>query len=208
MFSETMYGQSVNFAAFSLTTGTGSVVHMLTGGEVINSTTPTLTIKLTTDDLNALKAESTLCESRFTCLPRFDETFITDFAGNPVMPFSETGFNQRTIAVGFVPDSTPPNLVGFELDLQAGKLNLTFDEIISNVIPQRIVIQNAPMATTSYEITTSLILFTRELSVSLDLNMNDIFNLLGTAGLAKNINNTFITHNDELARGHWWTARK
>ena len=200
-FSETMYGPSVNFRSFTLTSSPGSSSYNLTGGTVISSLTETLVIQLLDTDLNAIKAITSLCTSDFNCRPSFTSDFITDFAGNQVQPFAISPLNfNRHFAQSFTSDETPPLLERFELDLEAKTLTLTFDEVVSYVSAQRIYIQNAINATLSHKITTESVSFPLSLTTTVNLGDLDVFTLKATGGLAENTLNTYITHDRSFAR--------
>lgn len=98
MFSETMYGASFRPQSFSFRSNPNSLTpsYRLTGGRVLDSSSPVIQIQLSTTDLNNLKVQR-FCTNRGDCVPQFDSNFLTDFAGNPVDPFVITAFDIRTL---------------------------------------------------------------------------------------------------------------
>ena len=210
-FSETMYGASAQFSSsnfgFSPSPLSPAVLY-LTGGEVVDSTTPEFQFRIDNDDLNRIKAMSSICTNGFSCIPQFTRNFITDYAGNPVEEFLEAQNifgDPRTFPqlpqLGFIDDETDPTVVSFSLDLEEGEITFTFDETIQFIQPIQVTIQNSQNATIMYrleETTTSM--FITATMVTIDIDEIDVLQLKGTAGLAKDENNTYITYTSAAFR--------
>jgi len=85
------------------------------------------TLTIGRKDLNVLKRlEDTAINAEKTVLI-FDAPFINDMHGNSVELWQE---HARQPAVSYTPDSTPPVLTTFDIDLDQGLLYLNFDETI------------------------------------------------------------------------------
>lgn len=192
-FSETMYTPSVMFAGLSLESGGGSI--SLSQGVVLPSTTPVVEIVLSRADLNTIKSNNLICRVALVCQLVLSATFITDHAGNPVEATS-TLFVPTT----FVPDETGPSIASFLLDLESRTIVLNFDEVVSQFRSNALVIQNAMNANVSYQLTTDHPPFLAPMEViNVTLSEFDTNALKATAGLAKSINTTFLTHSSVVA---------
>ena len=80
-----------------------------------------LTITISVPDLNAVKVDTTVCTSRANCFLIANETSFVDTEGNLALA-------TITPATTFVPDTTPPQLLSYNIDLDSGLLALTFTE--------------------------------------------------------------------------------
>ena len=100
----------------------------------------TINIPLSFDDMNVLKNNLDLATSESNTYVTFTSGIATDIYGQrpPGIPPTQV----RT----FIPDTTGPMLVAFDLDFNTGVLNLTFDEVVNpnTVMFQGITIQNTP----------------------------------------------------------------
>ncbi len=137
MFSETMYGALFRRTTFKNSIFSSSPVS-LTGGSVIDSTSPIIEIQLSFADLNNLRLQG-ICTNAGDCV---HSTFLTDFAGNPVQSLAVTVFDGSIIPL-FTPDRTSPVLMRFELDLENSRLSLSFDEPVGMVIVNERMLQDA-----------------------------------------------------------------
>ena len=99
----------------------------------------TIDIPLSFDDMNALKNNLDLATSESNTYITFTSRIATDIYGQrpPGIPPTRV----RT----FIPDTTGPMLVAFDLDFNTGVLNLTFDEVVNpdTIMFQGITIQNS-----------------------------------------------------------------
>lgn len=85
----------------------------------------TIDIPLSFDDMNALKNNLNLATSEINTYVIFPSGVATDIYGQrpPGVPPTRV----RTL----IPDTTGPMLIAFDLDLNTGVLNLTFDEVVN-----------------------------------------------------------------------------
>ena len=192
-FSETMYTPSVMLAGLSLEAAGRSIT--LSQGDVLPSTTPVIEIILSNTDLNSIKMDNLICRDTLVCQLVVSAIFITDYAGNAVQATSGL-FTPTT----FIPDETGPSVASFLLDLESRTIVLNFNEVVSQFRSNALVIQNAQNASVSYQLTTDHPPFTTPLeTINVTLTELDTNSLKATAGLAKSINTTFITHSSVLA---------
>ena len=131
-FTETVLASSVNTTAFSLqssTTATNdTLMYALTGGTILTSNGPLLTIELSADDLDEIKLIPGLAADITSTYLTLTELAVTDAAGNQVEPLTASNAVNVT---SFVEDTTPPELRSFVLDLNNGQLYLNFTEAVN-----------------------------------------------------------------------------
>ncbi|KAL5489590.1 hypothetical protein EMCRGX_G018700 [Ephydatia muelleri] len=98
----------------------------LTGGTIPSLNTSYLNITLTSQDLDAIKQEPNVCSYRGNCYLLFDSTLVSDMSGNSITPVdgSFPGFNVQQ----YIPDTTNPILLAFDLNMQVALLTLYFSE--------------------------------------------------------------------------------
>ena len=125
-FSETVDVSSLLFTALTLQSdmgGTGSSF-TLTSGAVVPENDPVVIMRLGDQDINSIKFDEVLATSETNTFLSFQSNLITDMNRNPVVPASGV-----QVSV-FIPDTTPPRLVSFDLNLSEELLILKFDETI------------------------------------------------------------------------------
>ena len=108
-----------------------TLVHRLTGGETFSNDMPVININLNIADLNALKA-SIFAKDTNTTFIAIEATTITDnaFTPNQVDPIG-TDMALPLPDGGYTPDTTPPMLYQYTLDMDRDLLILTFNEPIN-----------------------------------------------------------------------------
>ena len=131
-FSETVRVSTVMFDALSLDQfPTASANrYTLTDGQILGSDRDVITIQLTTADLNGFKETGGVCFDVNSCWVRFTSSFIQDITLNSIVAVPTGSINVLHLVQDFVPDTTSPELVAFDLDLNRGEMNLVFDEPI------------------------------------------------------------------------------
>ena len=160
----------------------------------------TIDIPLSFDDMNTLKNNLDLATSELNTYVTFTSGIATDIYGQrpPGVPPTQV----RTLT----PDTTGPMLVSFDLDLNTGVLNLTFDEVVNptTVMFEGITVQNLPNSSSLLEDATfpsdshtfveggeplvnNTGVVTLQLQLDLDLNALKI-----APNLANSVNDTFI----------------
>ncbi|KAH8048828.1 hypothetical protein JL722_12293 [Aureococcus anophagefferens] len=90
----------------------------------------TVRVSLCADDTDALMALGGLCRSESSCYLSHGYALAEDAAAPPNVARS-LAVEYALEASAILPDVTPPTLDSFELDLDAGLLTLTFDEVVS-----------------------------------------------------------------------------
>lgn len=98
----------------------------------------TIDIPLSFDDMNSLKNNLDLATSEFNTYVTFPSGIGTDIYGQRPPGVPPTRLQM------FIPDTTGPMLVAFDLDLNTGVLNLTFNEVVNptTVMFEGITVQN------------------------------------------------------------------
>ena len=91
---------------------------------------PIIVVQIGHEDLDAIKNLRDLASGRRNTLLYLTNITVWDNAENPVVPFSSC---QAPRARGFTHDTTRPRLVSFDLDLDDGRLVLTFSETVKIV---------------------------------------------------------------------------
>jgi hypothetical protein len=134
VFNETVDISSVDLSKFTLQAASNAVPaqqHQLTGGTIQTATDGTsVTIVLSTADVNQLKLAGIAQSSNSTWLV-LDATALTDAAGQDIIPL-ENGVSAMNVDV-FVLDATPPTLLSYDLDMDAGQIHFTFSETVRAV---------------------------------------------------------------------------
>jgi hypothetical protein len=98
-------------------------MYTLTGGTTTGDGNGTITVTLTTEDLNFIKADEQLAVSVANTFLSIADGIVSDDGGASI-----AAVLQATI---FLADMTEPELVAFSLDVNAGELALTFSEPVS-----------------------------------------------------------------------------
>ena len=174
--------------------------HRLTGGTTTSQDDSVIVVQLQTSDLNALKASVFAKDSNSTYIA-IEARTITDnaFTPNEVMPIT-TDAALQLIEGAFTPDSTPPFLQRYTLDMDSDLLILTFNEPIdhSSVDCVRITLYNTN-STSEVSLTLSgCILAVNEevaglMVVTLELINPDITELKVNRNFATSADNVFIS---------------
>ena len=163
-------------------------------------------LQLSSTTLNIIKSSQTLCTSSFDCLLRFTADFLQDMSGNQVVPISDAGtsitgqFPDRALS----PDVSGPVLDSFDLDMQNGVLNITFDEIVErfSVTPTALTLRAGFNSSISYTLANadpSSITRSGNPVFSIRLSQSDLNRIKATPGLVANLNSTYLTYTSSLA---------
>jgi hypothetical protein len=128
-FTETVNASSLNIRAIKILSAAsaGATPLKLTGGMVVSKKnySTSVTIKLETKDLNAIKAISMMATMASNTYISLELSSILDMAGN--------GINATVSdkAAKFTADGTKPVLDSFALDMNLTRLLLTFSETVN-----------------------------------------------------------------------------
>ena len=162
---------------------------------------PIVTFKLDDDDLNAIKLDSGLFSALATSYISLTPDTVIDMSDNFIVALN---FSTAIRASEYVFDETPPVLEGYELDLNANMMTLSFSEAVNllNFNPSVITLQNAYVnATRSYTIDSvraSETISNLGKVITFDLTTNDQDNLKAYTDFATDTNNTFLIATDDL----------
>ena len=201
-FSEVVRTSSVNFTAISLRdtflrVGTS---YTLTPGEVIGTMFSTnITLQLNTEDLNALKRIDAICLSLSNCWLSFTQNFLTDVAGNAIEPSRDGNSDANRLALEVLPDITPPNVVAFDLDLNAEEVTLYFDETVGGTFDGGgIVFGASENVSMNYSLTGPVFAVNPTTSFTFSLQLQDVLALKAVDGLLTSADDTFVTYGSGL----------
>ena len=131
-FSETVDHTSVNQSVIVLHDTYVNATHEFFPLQLTSLTGdgPTLVFGLGPNDQNRLKLNTELCTRNENCWIRFESDFLTDVNGNPIEPIEVDTMNFYHRPSTFVPDTTPPELLSFTIDLDSGDMTFTFNEVV------------------------------------------------------------------------------
>ena len=194
-FSETVDGVTLDPTLFTLQSSASSptMQYMLTGGTPTLDATPIITLQISIDDLNAIKAIRGLATELTNTFVSVDEGGILDMTGlNLTMGVVPTSRN-------FTPDTTPPELVGFVLNLTSNELILTFNETVSS-LPSDVVMNRITIHPTENDTFGGVSLTSSSTVVSNDsteiiiaLSPGDLNRLKVDTDLATSVSDIYIT---------------
>jgi hypothetical protein len=130
-FSETVNVSTVDVTELTLQSlfeDPASTHTLSPGTTVLNSSVPSneVRLRLSSSDLNTIKADANLCALRALCYVRVGGSFVADMAGNLVNAVQD-GF-PGFLAQAFQGDTGKPELVAFTYNVDTGNLAMTFDE--------------------------------------------------------------------------------
>ena len=92
---------------------------------------PLIVIDLSPSDLNQLKFIRDLASNQLNTFLFLNAT-VLDMVGNVVTPLY-MGQNETRPADNFTADTTPPELLQYDLDVDSGRLYLTFSEVVDEI---------------------------------------------------------------------------
>ena len=178
----------------------GTVIFML--NDVINNSTngPRLQLYITDDDLNTIKQNISLLTAMSNAYLALQPNFIADMNGNPL----NAVFGVQ--AAIFLNDTTRPSLIGFDLDMNLGRLRLVFTETVnaSSSDPTGITLQSTvnSMAGTnsSYTLTRgSLLSIIDDTELTFVIDIDDL-NEIKARGIAQDNFTTWLILSDITVR--------
>ena len=100
--------------------------HTLQDANLISGNGPTVTLRMSQEDMTAIQLNPFLCASRGSCYISLQNITFTDVQGNRLVPSPE-----GLIAQTFITDSQRPELTNFTLDMNIGVIALTFSEPVT-----------------------------------------------------------------------------
>jgi hypothetical protein len=155
---------------------------------------PNIIFKLALSDLNALQLESLLCVFPHNCFISIRSGGISDTSGNSLVG---TGLSTELFAQSVNRDTTPPRVVSYSLDMNVGRLSLTFDETVavSTLRPQYISLQATATGGDSVPLTftgESIVTTTDGLIMDLAISTDDL-NAIKLRGFCTDKGNTYLS---------------
>ena len=169
----------------------------LTGGSTISQNGLVIAINFTSADLNSIKIDTVLCVNPQSCWVRFPNTLIEDVSGNRINAVvNKVTFVVTEFAGSLVADTTPPNLLSYELNMDRSDFTFTFDEAIdaATIRLQQATVGNSANSTSSYTLTSTPTTPTPDgTTVRVQISDVDLLQLKANLLLATNTSSTFLT---------------
>ena len=122
--SDLLLESSFNATFINVTNGTTETIAITGGVPTRLSDGSTISLKLLNDDLDAIVINSNLGSSVNDTFIEIATEYVSDLANNSAPAVDSTE------AFEVVPDTTPPQISSFSLDMNGGMLSLTINEII------------------------------------------------------------------------------
>ena len=128
-FTETIDTSNIDFAEIYLQSRVqgGTDRLSLHGSSTNSSNGPEITIEFSLDVTSNIKSNPSLGTDIDNTFLSFSQMAFSDTAGNPVIPESQ---NNAIKASNHTPDSAPPELISFTVDLNTDTVELTFNEVV------------------------------------------------------------------------------
>ncbi len=171
--------------------------YRLTDGFVYPLDDTTLVVQLTTEDLNQLKTYR-ISTSNFTTYLSIDDGTVLDQVGERLLP-RLNGRSTLSVSI-YTPDTTPPVLNDFSLDLNSGTIWLTFSETVqaNTFNATHLTLQNSQVqmfdANTYYTLNAGSSNYAFDLYLQrVDISKQDLDEIKRLSTLATNVNDTFIS---------------
>ena len=206
-FSETVNVSSIEISAITIQADPAdlSVWVELTEGTVLDGNDPIVRVQLDDYDLNRLKSTINLATSTENTFLSAESTLILDMAGNM---FTAINSINALNTSEFERDSIPPELLDFDLDMNAGYLTLYFSESVnhSSLVPQEITFQNSRMDYSPFISSYTLMndtaapvsVYEHGVRIRFLLDEDDLSEIKELVTLATTENNTFLSITDEF----------
>ena len=197
-FDEVVNGSTLDPAGLVLQSSTNDTTYseQLDNSTVITVGTQNLiVVQISDDELNTVKSLPELAHDSVSTYLSIDAAVgdLRDIANNLVegIPSTDARPAQR-----FVPDTTPPVLNFFSVDLNSGSISFTFDETIniSATVPGRITITNST-GTARYTLVGGSSVLSYDSEFVWELSLDDHNALKANAFIATDNTNTFLALN-------------
>ena len=201
-FSETVDRSTINLTAITLYSEKGGVFS-LTGGSFIRATVShdlSVDVTLTPSDMNSLKANPGLATFAGDTQLLITSALVKDMAGNDIVFINSS--SPLDVSV-FTPDRTQPVLLSYDLDLDSGKVRLTFDEVVnsSSLNPTGISFQDLQGFTANvYTLTDGTQSTEDATEIELLLTIDDLNGIKRAVGLAASEETTYMTMTEITVR--------
>jgi hypothetical protein len=197
-FSETVNTSTLNTSELILQSAMmGSLsTFQLQGGDISLPNQPVVSINLTIEDLNAIKAIRDLATSASNLYLSAGEGTILDMVGLNLT--EETGLE----VTDFIQDTTSPELLSFRLNLTSEELTLTFDETISAIDTNLLLftLQSEENSTSVTLSASSQVSVNDSTVIVVSLSTSDLNRIKLDTTLATNVDNTQLVLAAEAVR--------
>lgn len=153
-------------------------------------------------DVDRIKASTQLATSVANTFLSLTASALQDVNGSPVVSIPPSNALQVS---AFVPDTTPPQLISFTLDLELGSLQLFFSEAVdsSTFNPTGITLLNSsPSPTRSFPLSGGSVVAVSLSVVMLTLATEDANNLQQLEDLATSVDNTYLVLTSSTIRDY------
>ena len=159
---------------------------------------PTLVFQTGTSDLNRLKLIGNICDTKLHCWIRLTSGFIVDVSGNQIIPILPNTMATYQISKTLVPDTTPPQMQSFTIDMNTGIMTFTFNEVVllPTFDPTNLTFQDAPSGTVHLQLNNfgPSVRSADGLSVTWNLSSSDL-NLLKAKGVMfTSLSTSYLTY--------------
>lgn len=149
-------------------------------------------VRLSTDDINAIKTNTALGTSTSTSFLSLTSDAISDMSFNSIVPISSN--NALPVDV-YEADTTAPSLVSFSANFYTQLLVLTFDEVVraGTFDPSSLRIGNSDFSI-AYSLTPASYTSSMDSAILLvTLSQTDLDNLRNISDLATSLENTYLS---------------
>ncbi|KAL5489594.1 hypothetical protein EMCRGX_G018704 [Ephydatia muelleri] len=192
-FSETINSQSLNVTQIKIQNAAiARVSYQLQSSFTLSPNGTSILLNFTAQDLNAIKQLTpTMATSVLNSYISISSGTIQDMSSNPVSPIlSGNGLRATT----FTPDTTPPQLLSFALDLNSGVVDLTFSETVlaSSFNPRYVTFSN-PSGLQTFTLTGGAVSMANSTQITLVLSADDLNGIKQFNDLATIVGNSLIT---------------
>ena len=198
IFNETVDVSTIKYTEIQLQSDSndnGALVFSLTDGINSQDFVTEVVINITSSDLTSLQLISGLATTKNNTYLSISSSLITDTSENSVDPVdSSNALNVGT----FIPDVTPPLLDSFQLDLDSGVLNLTFNEVVNRTsfVPTLVSVVNSSNITSELTQFVTLTLSNSDFSngkeIGIKFTIDDLNTLKNNTSVARDLENTYL----------------
>ncbi|KAI6655112.1 hypothetical protein LOD99_2401 [Oopsacas minuta] len=206
------FDETVNVASFDVTqiniqsnqyTNLMSLIsyYRLTEGDYSYENTTVIHLSFDLGDINTLKEMMSLMTSELDTYITFSNLLITDMNGNRIEEIINGRGQQVRI---FTPDTTPPQVRSFLIDMDTGLLELTFRETINgySLYVQSLTLQSYRNNTAGLSLTLTSSSIGINLSfntiVTIQISKTDLDNIKSINNFAISTNNTWLIWDSSL----------
>ena len=199
-FDETVRAKSLDpkgIIVHSMALHDEGLFRRLTGGHVITDNSHILTLQLSNDDKNFIKL--------YTDIGTFTNNTYLTIEDNSVYDLSSSsnGLNGSSIMASLIiPDRTDPRLIGFAVNLNTGRLTLTFNEPVNSDTfnPVGVTLQNSQRSRTGIRLSNATTHSSNGLMLVVSLTEMELNEIKRIDSLLISIGTSFITGTAELVR--------